>query len=132
MTSVQDKHEIKPFEVVYDEEYGCVRAVLNGPLDRSVVGPFYTELGRVANENQCRRIISDLRNAEIIANTFDMYFEAREMKHKNILPSFKRAIVISRDKAGYEFWENVCVNLGFPEVKIFEDYETALRWVLAD
>jgi len=44
----------------------------------------------------------------------------------------RRAIVVARDREGYDFWETVCSNLGHRNVCVFEDYEEAKRWILLE
>lgn len=93
---------------------------------------FFAEVGRVAAENKCTRVLSDLRKAHIAASTTDIYQTASALGNKKISPGFKRAIVVSRDEDDYAFWETVCFNQGFQNVRIFQDYGEAEQWVTSN
>lgn len=117
------------FRVTYDAQADCVVTRVEGELDKEVVQAFFAEMGRVATENRCARVLSDLREAKIVASTTDIYRMAQSLEDKKIGRSFRRAIVVSRDEEDYAFWETVCFNQGFQSVRLFHDYEDANRWV---
>ena len=121
-----------PFTVNYDREAGCVRTNIVGRIDKELVGAFFAEVGRVATENRCTRILSDLREARIAVSTLDIFAEVESPEHASIPRNVKRAIVISRDMRDYRFWETLCRNRGFLHVRIFTDYDEAAEWVLGD
>lgn len=118
------------FRVMYDVDTDCVVTSVAGELNKEVVLEFFTEVGRVAAEHRCKRVLSDLRKAKIVASTADIYLMAKMLGEKKIDKSFKRAIVISRDEEDYTFWETVCFNQGFQSVRVFRDHDEAKRWVL--
>jgi hypothetical protein len=120
-----------PFQVIYDSEAACIVASLSGDLDTKVVAAFFGEVLRVAAENDCGRVLSDLRDATIVASAADMYWMADALSKKNVQSLRRRAIVVSRDQEDYSFWETVCANQGQGNVRIFEDYDEARRWALA-
>ena len=67
--------------VVYDRETDCILTSVAGPLDKDVVPAFFSEVGRVALESQCMRVLGDLREAQILASTSDIcrdYDEAKQ------------------------------------------------------
>ena len=119
-----------PFQVTYDSEIDCVVTAITGNMDKNLIADFFSEVGRVALENNCMRILSDLRAGKITAPATDIYEMAGSLEKKKILKSFRRAIVISQDHEDFAFWETVCYNQGHQIVKIFEDYEQAKSWVL--
>ena len=128
-----NSQELKsPFEVLYNEELDCIFTELNGALNPEVVGAFFSEVGRVAKQHNCQRVLSNLRNAWIDASNSEMYYMAKNMDSKGVMQTFKRALIISRDKQGYEFWENVSVNMGYQKIKLFDNYDDALEWILAE
>jgi hypothetical protein len=117
------------FRVSYDETRDCVVTSIAGPLTKEVVMAFFAEVGRVASEKKCMRVLSDLREAHIAASTTDIYQTAGTLGNNKISPAFKRAIVVSRDEDDYAFWETVCFNQGFQNVRIFQDYGEAEQWI---
>jgi hypothetical protein len=119
-----------PFHVTYDSEIDCVVTTVAGDMDKNLVADFFAEVGKIAVANNCSRILSDLRDAKIVAPTTDIYEMAKSIEEKGILTSLKRAIVISKDHEDYTFWETVCYNQGHRRVKIFQNYEQARDWVL--
>ena len=124
----KDIHE--PLAVCYDTQIDCVLATVMGEISRKLVADFYTEIGRVADENKCTRVLTDLRNAKAAITSFDLYFEITDLNRKKILETFKRAVVIARDEELFAFWENASINLGYENVKVFRDYDAALKWVV--
>jgi hypothetical protein len=119
-----------PFQVTYDSEIDCVITAITGDMDKSVISDFFTEVGRIAAENNCTRVLSDLREGKITALLTDIYEMAKAIENKGIVKSLKRAIVISKDHDDYAFWETVCHNQGHQRVRVFQDYEQAKDWVL--
>ena len=120
-----------PFQVIYDSETACIVATLSGDLDTKVVAAFFDEVLRVAADNDCDRVVSDLRDATIVASAADMYWMADALSKKNVQSLQRRAIVVSRDQQDYSFWETLCANRGQGNVRIFEDYDEARHWALA-
>lgn len=119
-----------PFEVRYNRDLHCLVNILTGDLDQQVIGDYFSEVGKVAEKNKCTRMISDLREAKIIAPVTEMYNMLKSLEAKKIKITFRRALVISQDKENYEFWETASVNHGFQSLKLFEDYDEALKWML--
>lgn len=119
-----------PFNVTYDSEIDCVVTTITGDMDKDLVSAFFNEIGKVAAENKCNRVLSDLREAKIAATTTDIYDMAKSLEEMRILKSFRRAIVISRDHRDYSFWKTVCYNQGHQIVQTFQDYEQAKAWIL--
>lgn len=119
-----------PFQVQYDAALDCVVSIVSGDLDTPLVGAFFTEMGRVATQNQCTCMLSDLRKATIVASTVEIYEMVKTLRQRQIKTSFRRAIVITRDTEDYTFWETISHNKGFAGVRVFEDYAEAKAWVL--
>ena len=117
------------FKVKYDGSIDCIRTHLEGELNRTIVGAFFSEVARVARANQCNRILSDLRNAIVGASLLDIYEEAGLLQERGIRRTDRRAVVVSRDDGAYSFWETACFNQGFDNVRIFHDYDEAENWV---
>ena len=115
--------------VVYDSEMGCLLTSVTGRLDKEVALALLSEVGRVAVENQCTRVLSDLREAKIVASTAEIYRIAKLLGNTQITKEVKRAVVVSRDEEDYAFWETVCFNQGYQKVKIFRDYDEAKQWI---
>ena len=121
-----------PFTVTYDRVDDCVRTSIVGRIDKDLVGEFFAEVGRVARENRCSRVLSDLREGRIAASTLDIFSEVESPEHGSISRNVRRAIVISRDMRDYRFWETLCRNRGFRHVRIFTDHDEAAEWVLGN
>jgi hypothetical protein len=119
-----------PFCVTYDSEIDCVVTTITGNMDRELIADFFTEVGKIATENNCERILSDLRGAKIAAPITDLYEMAKSIEDKGVQKSLRRAIVISKDHNDYTFWETACYNQGHQIVRIFQDYKQAKDWVL--
>ncbi len=119
------------FSVTYDLSLDCILTTMDGSLDQKQVSAFFEQVGRTAAEHSCKRVLSDLRNARIVAPLADIYEMASAIEKKGILTSFKRAIVISKDQEDYDFWKTVCHNTGHANIRLFHDYDEAMAWVLA-
>ena len=86
-----------PFQVSYDPKIDCVVTSITGNMDKNLISDFFMEVRRVAQENNCMRILSDLRAGKIIAPITDLYEMASSLDKMKIPKSLRRAIVISRD-----------------------------------
>ena len=119
-----------PFRVTYSPEDDCVLTSLSGDLTTEVVSAFFAEVLRVAAESGCGRVLSDLRDARIVASAADLYWMADALTKKDVQTLTRRAIVVARDQDDYGFWETLCTNRGHRNVRVFEDYDEARRWAL--
>lgn len=121
-----------PFYITYESKNHIVLTLIQGNFDKDLLREFFTEMVAVALENDCNRILSDLRVAKINFRHQDIPAMAKELDTLNVPASFKRALVISSDHEDYQFWEKVCHDQGYRYVKIFEDYVQAKVWLLGE
>ena len=84
--------------VVYDSEMDCLLTSVTGPLDKEVALALLSEVGRVAVENQCTRVLSDLREAKIVASTAEIYRIAKSLGDTQITKAVKRAVVLGLEE----------------------------------
>ena len=108
-----------PFSVKYDPKLKCVMAQITGPLNPIVFKQFFMQMGTVVAEHDCKRVFSDLTKARIDASITKIYNHVKSPEHQKISVSTKRAIVVSDEIEDYKFWETVCYNQGYDQVRIF-------------
>jgi len=118
-----------PFTVEYDSDCDYMLSTITGQLDKKIIGEIFTEIGIIAAENECERILCDLRDAVLVASTHDIYNSLNVLENNQISRNLKRALVISRNSKDYGFWETVCVNRGYVRIKIYHDYDEAALWL---
>jgi hypothetical protein len=119
-----------PYEVTYDSERDCIVTRIDGRLDIPVAKEFLAELARVVSTSGCKRILDDLRGAELTLSMEALYFAPRLVPEAGVPPASKSAIVVAeQDWSAYSFLETVARNLG-QTVRVFTDPDEARRWLM--
>jgi len=119
-----------PYEVTYNSERDCVMAQIDGELDISAAKEFLAEIVRVVSTNGCKRILEDMRGAELTLSIGGLYFAARLAREEGAPPGIRNAIVVAeKDWSRYSFFEVAARNQG-QIVKVFTDPDEAERWLM--
>ncbi len=115
-------------EFRYDEAQDIIMGRLHGKLDAVVAKEVATDLARLVGEHGCRRLLMDLRGAQVTSSTLEIYTIPRVVKEAGVSGSIKRAVVVAEITQDFEFLETASVNMG-SQVKLFTDPEAALAWL---
>lgn len=123
-------------EIRYDQDQKIVIGKLIGEVDRSTLRQYTIQMEKVIDQESCKLILSDYREAVFLLSTLDL-FRLPE-RHGELLKelggnvhTLKRALIFSKDDDELaKFFENVAVNRG-QKVKVFYKETTAIAWLLA-
>jgi hypothetical protein len=85
--------------------------------------------GDAANEHGVRRILFDLREAQIIGTTLGAYETVVEPEKYGVSRRFRIAVVYSVITEDERFMENVGFNRGAAAFRVFDDIDEAREWV---
>ena len=123
-----------PHTIIYNSELHIIESKLQGDMTSGEVDEIITKTAKIAKENDCRLIFTDLTEVSRHLSILQIY-ELPE-RIRNIFISFgihislhKRANVVAKDWDDYIFHENVMVNRAQNE-KVFTDIDKAKKWLI--
>lgn len=111
------------------EGLNLVSGKVKGDLTKEIAKRYFEEVGKIANQNGLKRVLTDLREANLKADEQDMQCLSQELAQLGVACSYKRAVVVREDVRGYKQWENHCLSAGFREMRLFVDDELAVEWL---
>ncbi len=120
------------FNLEFEEVRNIISGSITGELTRDSARAYFSKLSEMAHQKECLRLLTDVRKAELSGTPKDLQILSKELSNIGFKPSFKRAILLHSDVAGYKVWENYCLMAGFKNVKLFVDSELAKEWLLEE
>ncbi len=120
-----------PYTIEYDKKIDCIYTSMTGEVDLDTVREYRLDVAQVLQDNNCQRILNDLRQAKLIIPLADMYSFPREVGEGFVGLFPKRALVYRNDEIMLQFFEVTSRNQGL-SVRVFDDYDKAKRWLLSD
>lgn len=118
-----------PYKINYNKEYGYIAVIVEGEFTLSTLKELAADVARFIERYSCNRILSDMRHASLTKETLDIYHMPKNAEQAGIVPSIKRALVVSELSSDFHFLETVFVNQGHI-VKLFTDINAAQGWLL--
>ncbi|MHC4243534.1 MAG: hypothetical protein ACYS3N_16910 [Planctomycetota bacterium] len=128
------------YNVYYDSERDCVFASMEGDIDIKQAKEFAHEATKLISAHNCRRLLNDLRKANMKLSTIEIYDLPTYISDAGLDRLCKRALVVSQDFEDYKFFENVSSNHGHlvevfadsDEFSIFQNVDKAQDWLGLD
>ena len=128
------------YSVHYDSKYDCVFARIEGEIEMKELDDFAKEVVKQTSEHDCRRLINDLRKAQVKLSTLELYELPHFIEGAGLDRLCKRAVVVSQDFDDYRFFENISRRRGHlveifadsDKFSIFRDMEKAKEWLGLD
>jgi len=111
------------------DDLKLVSGKIVGDLCKEVATRYFEEVGKLANQHGLKRVLTDLREANLKADEKDMSTLSQELTQLGVVTSYKRAVVVRKDVKGYKHWANHCLIAGFKEMRLFVDYDAAQEWL---
>lgn len=135
MTTILEQ-EIAVYTVKYDAVDKVIRVNVQGPTYLQDLLNCITEIARLAKQEDCFVVLTDLRKADLQLSVLETYqfperISAIARSESLSIYKFKRAIVVSQDHSILGFYETVCRNRHH-NVMLFHEVETALCWLCAN
>lgn len=130
MATVQQENDML-FKIHYDKEKECVFVTFTGVISMPVVNEYIAALLPVLEETDCRRLLSDCRNAVIQLNSRDIMQFPKMAEASPLTARLKRAVVASSGTSGYELYEALSKVMD-QQLRVFENPEEALEWLMED
>jgi len=120
-----------PFEIQYDADKECIFSTFTGKITMAIVHEYIDTILPVLKEHDCKRVLSDSRNAEIQVSAIDI-LSFPKLAAKSILTArCKRAVLASPGQSGYFMYETLSVIQGH-KVRVFSDRDEAMKWLMED
>lgn len=117
------------FEVRYDEGNDCLICRYSGRLDRDSLQPYADKILRAAAEHACRRLLNDLREADVDLSTVDVFHLPGVPEAAGLGHSWKRAVVADEQLEDLRLYKTVAQNRGY-RVRTFGDVDEAMEWLV--
>ena len=117
------------FSVEYNPDRDYMLSTITGKLNKKLISEIFTDIGIVAAEYGCKRILCNSCDTVLNVSIGDIYSAVKILESTRISRTLKRTVVISRKSEEYLFWETVCSNRGYGHMKIFQDYDEAVPWL---
>lgn len=114
--------------VTYDEAHDCLVGKYVGVLEPKNVKEYGDEILRLTRIHDCKRLLNDMREAEIKLSITDLYYASAEAIMGEFNRNWKRAVVVKEKTEEMDFYEITATNKGLT-IKVFDDYKEALAWL---
>ncbi len=88
-----------------------------------------TESAEIARNNNIKKFIFDFTKTEDKYSVIDIYDNLNNVKNYGFKKNDRVAIVGKDTVAEHEFTENVSYNLGWINLKYFNSFDDAIKWV---
>ena len=116
------------FDIQYDADQDCIFATFNGRVTMSVVHEYIAALLPILEETDCRRLLSDSREADIHLTSSDIMHFPKLAAESPLTARLKRAVLATPGTSGYELYEILSKVTG-QQLRVFETKEEALKWL---
>lgn len=120
-----------PFEISYDTENKCVLAVFTGQITMPMVREYIAALIPLLEEHDCRRVLSDSREAKLQLSARDILSFPKLAAESKLTARCRRAVLASKGKSGYAMYEALSL-IQRQKVRVFTDHGKAMEWLLSD
>ena len=118
--------------IKYDQEQGiCIVRVIGTITDRDDVREFFGPAKPILEEHDSRKILFDIRDAEIVSSTVETFYTASEPHTWGWRREYLAAVVYNKITEDARFLETVGLNRGI-QIKIFDDIDKAFAWLSPD
>ncbi len=118
-----------PYSVSYDPATECLMCRISGDVDPSLEDAFTDETLSLWREHGYKRLLNDLREANLKLSTPYLYFLPKRLEVAGFNRLVKRALVVSRAEIDVTCFEEASYIRGH-QVKIFRDPEEAKQWLM--
>lgn len=93
------------YDIQYDTDQDCIFATFNGRVSMSVVREYIAALLPILEETDCRRLLSDSREADIHLTSSDIMQFPKLAAESPLTAQLKRAVLATPGTSGYELYD---------------------------
>ncbi|MBI9048589.1 MAG: hypothetical protein JEZ00_04165 [Anaerolineaceae bacterium] len=119
------------YTVKYSHEKDYIFVIINGEFSLLVFKRVAADVANIVAETDCKRILNDMRGAELTVNTFDIYSMPESAQQSGVSLFLRRALIVGKRASEFSFLETVFLNQGHM-VKLFANYEEGEKWLFED
>ena len=119
------------YSLVHDKKRDVIRLTITGRFDATELRRIAPEVARLTHETGCRRILNDIRKADVRFSFMEVFHSPNMMDTAGIGRETRRALVVPRDFNEAGFLEDVTRNRGH-RFRVFQTCGQALRWLQKD
>ena len=116
-------------EVDFEEGLNIISGRISGELTREIAKNYFTEIGEIAAQNGCERVLTDVRDANIQVTENDLHTLSKELVQIGLSSSYRRAIVMRGDGDTYKELGSHCLMVGNKNLRLFVDCDVAKEWL---
>ncbi|MCP4704755.1 MAG: hypothetical protein GY865_09110 [candidate division Zixibacteria bacterium] len=116
------------FSVNYNQKDDYIVGNFIGDLNKNSVKEYAQAIIDSSKENNCTRLLNDLREANIGISIIEFYNFQKTIITEDVDQSWKRAIVAKENIKELDFYETVSYNQGY-HLRIFNDIDKAIEWL---
>jgi hypothetical protein len=119
------------YKIKYDEKSNVCTIQITGHHRRPHDSKELLRIaGAFAEEHKCSRFVFDMREANIMGGTLGAYEVPIEPEKFGVSKRFRIAAVYQAVTEDDKFMENVGVNRGAVAFRVFDDIDTACKWIV--
>ena len=120
-----------PFEIKYDSDSQCVFAHFTGKVTMTLVREYIAALLPLLEEHDCRRVLSDSREAELELSALDILQFPKMADASPLTARCKRAVLAAPGTSGYKMYQTLSEMQGH-KVRLFTTPDDAMDWLTQD
>jgi hypothetical protein len=117
------------YKIDYVKEQDYIVVTIEGSFALSTLKELAENIAQFSEQYGCNRILNDMRQAELVKGTTDIYNMPKTAKRAGVDTQFRRALVVKELSSEFYFLETVFINQGH-NVRMFMDIDEALHWLL--
>ena len=120
-----------PFKIKYDTDSQCVFAHFTGKVTMTLVREYIAALLPLLAEHDCRRVLSDSREAELELSALDILQFPKMAELSPLTARCRRAVLAAPGTSGYDMYQTLSEMQGH-KVRLFIDPDEAIEWLKQD
>jgi len=121
-----------PTDIRLIHAHDFIRATPQGKLDLAKSKELLLEIAAAAKPSGPHDIIIDLRRAQSVLSTTDLWYLAQELSRMPAIANRKQAVIVIPERFDRaEFYELCARNRGI-RVRAFISFDEAFEWLMAD
>ena len=119
------------FDIQYNVERNFIHVTFTGRITMSVVHEYLEALLPVLEETDCRRLLSDCRQAEVHLTSSDIMQFPKLAAASPLTARLRRAVLATPNTSGYELYETLSKVTG-QQLRVFKEEDEAMEWLMGN